>query len=149
MPPKSSAKKELILWYLCEKCKVNITSKDRDKHEDYCPIVTHPGEPFICSFVYDNKFYSTTLNPDPPTDCLISNLPANQLNGYVFIRESVMNLCGFILGDWVVCTSPQLPHTQVVRSIWPVPDRFLTTVYVTVEGKTVPLYHQIIDNFFF
>lgn len=138
MPPKSSAKKEVIQWYFCEKCKVNITSKDRDQHDDHCPITSYKNteEAFSRSFAHNNKFYSITVNPQIPSDCLISNLSENQLNGYVFISESVMNLCGFILGDWVICTSPQVQKiAPVVRSIWPVPDRFLTTIYLSPAGR--------------
>lgn len=140
MPPKSSSKKEAVLWYLCEQCKVNITSKDRDQHEEHCPIEQQeadeePLKPFLCSYIRDQRLFSVSLNAKPVTEEL-SDLSGAQLKGLVFLSESVINLCGFILGDFVSLSSPQLPEiAPVVRTVWPVPDRFLTTVFVTDEGK--------------
>lgn len=139
MPPKLSAKKEQFLWYLCETCKVNITSKDRDQHERHCPIRAYerPQEAFDCSFVHNKMLYSNTFCPNPPIkDSLVDDLAERQLNGFVFVSESVMNLCGFVLGDWVLCSSPQFPQLKpIVRSIWPISNVHMTTVFVTRDGE--------------
>lgn len=134
MPPKSSAKKEPPpVWFACDKCPVYITSKEREQHEPLCPIV--PGQSFPCSFIHDSHLYATSVVGKPPADSLITDLSESQQNGFVWIGESTMNLCGWMLGDLVVCSSPQLPDVvPVVRTIWPVPDRLGATVFVTHRG---------------
>lgn len=134
MPPKSSAKKEQILWYLCEKCKVNITSTDREQHESkYCPIIPDSSRPLTTSFIYQKTLYSTTISTKLPQLSDLNDLPENLLNNFIYVSEGAMNLCGFILGDSVILTSPQCTEV-VVRTIWPISDRFLTTVYLNENG---------------
>lgn len=140
MPPKtpSSSRKEPILWYLCETCQVNITSKDRDQHDRHCPITTgHHHQPFSTSFVHNKTIYSATVVGRPPTAAsFVSDLPESQLNGMIFISEAAMQLCGFVLGDWVSCTSPQFPdRAAIVRTVWPMPNTDLTTIFITVDGE--------------
>lgn len=140
MPPRTSAKKEPApLWYLCEQCQVNITSKDRDQHDQHCPLQPDADgrQPFACSYVHDRLLYAASVSPRLPSDTLIADLPPAQLNGFVYVSESTMAVCGWILGDLVACRSPQLAAEKVpatVRSVWPVPDRFGATVFIPEEG---------------
>lgn len=70
-----------------------------------------------------------------PSDSRITDLSGCVLNGIVCVSESTMNLCGWMLADLVVCSSPQLPdEAPVVRTVWPVPDRFGSTVFVPEDG---------------
>lgn len=150
MPPKFSAKKEpAILWFECERCLVNITSKDREQHEQHCPIIAWkcPDQPFSCSFVHQRRLFTTSVSRKLPSDSLITDLTESQTNGFIFISESTMSLCGLMLGDLVECSSPQLPDKRaVVRTVWPVPDRFGTTVFVTEEGTFTYIDYGIKDR---
>lgn len=132
MPPKSSAKKDQILWYLCEKCQVHITSKDREEHEQFCPINADNHGRVPCAFVSAKTFYAIGLNPKPPTEDL-SDLTQKQLNNFIFLSESLMQLCGFMLNEFVVLHSldDTKIRTPVVRCVWPTANRYLTTVFVT------------------
>lgn len=134
MPPKSSAKKEQILWYLCEKCKVNITSIDREQHESkYCPIAPDRTKPVQTSFIYEKTLFTNTVSIKLPQINELNDLPEHLKNNFVFLSESAMNLCGFILGDSVVLSSPQCTE-MAVRSVWPISDRFLTTLFLNENG---------------
>lgn len=142
MAPRTSAKKEPpTLWYQCEQCHVNITSKDREQHCDqHCPIQpdAKAATAFSTSYVHDQHLYAATVSNKIPSDASICDLPAAQLNGFVFVSESTMSVCGWILGDLVAMRSPQLAADRLpaaVRSVWPVSDRLGATVFVTEDGK--------------
>lgn len=138
MPPKSSAKKDQILWYLCEKCQVHITFKDREEHEQICPISAGNAKLVPCAFISAKTFYSIGLNPKPPTEDL-SDLTQKQLNNFIFLSESLMQLCGFMLNDFVVIHSLDDNNHEsmpVVRCVWPTANRYLTTVFVTDDELT-------------
>lgn len=134
MARRSSAKKEQILWFLCEKCKANITTKERDQHDEYCPL--EDAAVFSkCSFVRDNKLFSNQLTVKSVTDDL-KDLSSKQLNSLVCLSESVINLCGLVFGDYVMLYSEQVPdRAPVVRTVWPTPSSFTTTVFVSEEGE--------------
>lgn len=133
MARKSSAKKEQILWVLCEKCKANITTKDQDHHDEFCPL-ENVALFSKCSFVRDNKLYSNQLMVKQTTDD-VRDLSSKQLNSLVFLSESVINLCGLVFGDYVMIYSEQMPdRAPVVRTVWPTPSGFTTTVFVSEEG---------------
>lgn len=138
MARRSSAKKEQNLWFLCEKCKANVTTKDRDQHDEFCPL-ENPAAFSKCSFVRDGKLYSNQLMVKSATDD-IRDISSKQLNSLVFLSESVITLCGLVFGDYVMLYSAQLPdRTPVVRTVWPTPSSFTTTIFVSEEGKnTVP-----------
>lgn len=139
MPPKSASKREQVLWYLCEKCKANITSKEREQHDDVCPLDSIDSLTRF-SFVRGGVLHSNQLNAKPITED-IRDLTAKQLNGLVFLSESVINLCGFVLGDQVLIHTPQSPAiAPIVRSVWPTPNSFLTTVFVSEEGKKLIVF---------
>lgn len=144
MSRRTSGKKEPpAQWFVCQQCAVNITSKARDQHEQHCPIrppaSAADATPFACStFVHERTLYADTVTAGVPSDSLIADLPAAQLNAFVWCSESTMALCGWILGDMVECRSPQLSASDavpVVRCVWPMPDRFGAAVYVTHAGK--------------
>lgn len=141
MSRKSLTKKEQTTWFQCEKCKANITTKDREQHAEFCPLAdaTHFTK---CSFVRDNKLYSNQLMAKPPTDDYVRDLNQKQLNSLVFLSESAINLCGFIFGDYVVIRSIQQPsRAPVIRTVWPTSSNFSTTVFVSEEGEKNSAYH--------
>lgn len=142
MPPKSSSKKDQIAWLLCEKCRVYITSKDRDKHEEDCPLpneITDTITPKY-SFIQSKQLYSTHLCEKTDltgilSDELLSDLGAKYLNNLIFASESVMNLCDWIISDFVVLQSTSENFVPVARRVWPVADKNTSNVFVTDEGK--------------
>lgn len=135
MPPKSASKKDQILWYLCEKCRIYITSKDREAHEKHCPQpIDNPG---FCeySYIQHRKMFVNSLNSKPTIDDL-HDLTQTQLNRMIFISESAIELCSFILQDYVLIKSPQFPNqAPIVRTVWPVSNRMPSMVSVTEEGN--------------
>lgn len=144
MPPKSSSKKDQIAWLLCEKCKVYITSKDRDKHEDDCPLPNEISESMKVkySFVRSKQLFLTHLCEKTDitsvlSDELLSDLGSKYLNHLVFASESVMNICDLIISDFVVLQSSAEDFVPVVRRVWPVTDKNTSNVFVTDEGEFV------------
>lgn len=135
MPPKSASKREQVLWYLCEACKANITTKDREQHESLCPL-NNIECLTKCSFVRDHKFHSNQLNIKSTVED-VRDLTAKQLSSLVYLSESVISLCGFILGEQVLVHSPHCnDQTPVVRFVWPIPNSFLTSVLVSADGES-------------
>lgn len=133
------------LWHLCEQCRCSIPPKDRDQHAQHCPIhapdnIGASTTPIPTAFVHDRRLYTNSVSTALPAEALIADLPAAQLSGFVFVSESTMSACGWILGDLVACRSPQLTAAlgaagpAVVRSVWPVPDRYGATVFVPADG---------------
>lgn len=149
MPPKLLSKKDQLTWLLCEKCKVYITSKDRDKHGEDCPLPnnnTSVKDAFCSvkySFIQNKQLFSTNLCAVTTTTTELSgilsdellNLGPNYLNNVVFASEQVMNLCDWIISDFVVVQSSSADIIPVVRRIWPVTDKNTSNVFVTNEGE--------------
>lgn len=138
MPPKSSSKKEPILWFLCEKCKAYITSKDRDdNHDKHCPLTKqHDSGRIPCAYIFDKIFYAIALNSKPPAEEL-NDLTEKQLNNFIFLSESLMQLCDLTLNDFVVIHSlDDNKMIPIVRTVWPIPNRYLTTIFVTDHELT-------------
>lgn len=135
MPPKSASKRDQVLWFLCEKCKANVASKDREQHDELCPLDTEESSS-KCVFVRNGIFHSNKLAVKPITDD-VRGMDFGQLSGLVFLSESAMTLCGFVLGETVVVrTMNGEPSTPIVRNVWPLPNSSLTNVLVAKEGIT-------------
>lgn len=146
MPPKSSSKKDQFSWLLCEKCKIYITSKDRSKHEEDCPIPNEITEytPWKYSFVRSKQIHAQQLCEATGqtailTDELLSDLGTKYLSNLVFVSESVMNLCDWIISDFVVLQPTCDNHIPVVKRVWPAVDKNTSNVFVTDEGEFILL----------
>lgn len=144
MPPKSTSKKDQIAWLFCEKCTVYITSKDRDKHNEDCPIPNEisESEQFKYSFVRSKQLYATHLNEKTDhssilSDELLSDLGAKYLNNLIFAGESVMNLCDWIISDFLIVQPTSDDLVPVVRRVWPITDKNSSNVFVTDEGESI------------
>lgn len=142
MAPKSSSKKDQIAWLLCDKCKVYITSKERDKHEVDCPVQIVSDEPFRVnySFIQNKQFFSTQLKTDPQAILSdeLNDLGSKYLNSLVFASESVMNLCDWIISDFVVLQPTSENCIPVVKRVWPATDKNTSNVFVADEGEFIP-----------
>lgn len=153
MPPKSSSKKDQIAWLLCEKCKVYITSKDRDKHEDDCPFPNEIGESVKVnySFVLSKELITTHLcektdSTSILSDELLNDLGSKYLNNLVFVSEAVMNVCDLIISDFVVLQSTSDTVVPIVRRVWPAADKNTSNIFVADEGENFVIYFQISDS---
>ncbi|XP_073826078.1 ATPase family gene 2 protein homolog A [Musca autumnalis] len=140
MPPKSSNKKSsnkaAAIWYNCETCDTHITANDREKHENVCPIEsgqyeTKKGEPLE----YIGKggiFYTSSMEVRKFEIEALKDMPEKYLNNLIFISEGAIRLSGFHIGQQLVIKSAK-EDVLLVRSVWPIPDKFLTTVFVNEE----------------
>lgn len=143
MPPKSSSKKDHIAWLLCERCKVHLASKDRDKHEEDCPIPNETSTSCKYSFIQSKKFHTQHLceiDQSLPilSDELLTDLDAKYLNNLIFASDTVMNLCEWVISDYVVIRpTGEGKFIPIVRKVWPVTDRNTSNVFVTDDGKFI------------
>lgn len=141
MPPKSSNKKNVsnstASWYYCEKCDVHITSKDRENHEYKCPIQEQQTETDDHQLLeYIRKGVLFTVSPERRKFDVeeLKNMPMKYVNNLIFISEGAMRLAGWHIGQRVLIKNKN--NFRLVRSIWPIPEKFLTTVFASEEGNT-------------
>lgn len=134
MSRKSLPKKDAIVWYLCAKCNAYVHVKDREEHSEHCPVI----ESTTCAAIRDKILVSARLSIQPMTEELRA-LNARHLTNLVFIHESVFGLCEFVLGDYVLISSPALPNgIPIVRMAWPSSNSSMvpTAIGVTDEGDS-------------
>ncbi|XP_005176271.1 ATPase family gene 2 protein homolog A [Musca domestica] len=139
MPPKSSNKKSsnkaAAIWYTCEKCDAHITSNDRERHENVCPIgagqyENKKGEPL--EYIRKGVFYSSSMEVRKYEIETLKDMPEKYLNNMIFISEGAIRLSGFHIGQQLLIKSTK-ENVTYVRSVWPIPDKFLTTIFVNEE----------------
>ncbi|XP_065356867.1 ATPase family gene 2 protein homolog A [Calliphora vicina] len=138
MPPKSSNKKNVASatpsWYHCEKCDVHITTKEREKHEQKCPIQdqqseTDKGEHL--EYIRKGTLHTGSYEKRKFDIEEIKEMPAKYVNNLIFISEGAIRLAGWHIGQQVVIKTKNT--FDLVRSIWPIPEKFLTTIFVSEE----------------
>lgn len=155
-----SGKKKTQLWFYCEKCSSHITHKDWDFHTKNCPafIENSGGDSMLLnikkqSLIHNGILYTTNLDIKKITPDL-ADIPTKELNKLIFISESAMRLCNFVSGEEIVinCTrnnantdtslsskeaTEQTINNEMtlVRIIWPISETFLTSVFVSENGK--------------
>lgn len=140
MPPKSSHKKvALHTWFFCDYCKVHITSKDRETHDKVCPITVSEDFPTCVDkeFILKDALYTCSLDKRGFNVEALSDVASKYINSLLFVSEGAMQLCKFCIGENVVVESLQSTLPPLVRAIWPIPEKFLTTVFVSPEGNTM------------
>ncbi|XP_011210671.2 ATPase family protein 2 homolog [Bactrocera dorsalis] len=135
MPPKSSNKKstaKAATWYHCEICDVHITSKDRETHEKYCPIKADSTEPL--EYIHQNKLYTVGVEKRSFNIEQLQDVSTKYVNNLVFISEGAMKLTNLYIGQRVLIRPVDASESLgLVRLVWPIPERFLTTIFVS-EG---------------
>lgn len=135
MPPKSSSKKNQASWFRCETCGVHITTKARDSHDQVCPISedTTNAEFILSGVLYTDSLLQRNFEVEA-----LKDLPAKYVNTLIFLSEGAIQFADLHIGQKVVINlakqSDDMP-APLVRMVWPVPEQFLTTVFVTAEGK--------------
>ena len=134
MPPKSSNKKSTATWYHCEICDVHIKSKDRETHEKYCPIKEDSTEPL--EYIHQNKLYTVGAEKRTFNVEQLQDVSTKYVNNLVFISEGAMKLTNLYIGQRVLIRPVDASESVgLVRLIWPIPERFLTTIFVSEGGK--------------
>lgn len=142
MPPKSSNKKNAgnaaASWYYCEKCQVNITTKEREKHEQKCPIQeqqleTVGGEQL--EYIRNGILYTGSCEKRKFEIEELKDMPQKYVNNLIYVSEGAIRLAGWHIGQQVVIKTKKEETATLVRSIWPIPEKFLTTVFVSDQGK--------------
>lgn len=125
MPPK--IKKPNVIWNICENCAVNIISKDVEIHSGHCPPDLkkwkHP-------FVREGNFFSTLAiksNDD------YNGLSIKHVNEYVFLSQNVMQVCGFVIGNYVLLQIKD-KNLWLVKRAWPCFEKSLTSVLLNEKG---------------
>ncbi|XP_004521824.1 spermatogenesis-associated protein 5 isoform X1 [Ceratitis capitata] len=138
MPPKSSNKKSVtstVTWYHCELCNVHIISKDREAHGNYCPISPNTNtEPL--EFIQNDSLYTVGAAKRTFSIEELKDVPEKYVNNLLFISEGAMKLTHLHIGQRVLIRPANVSETEtvgLVRLVWPIPERFLTTIYVS-EG---------------
>lgn len=124
-------------WYHCTKCQVYITHKAREDHEKYCPIGEYgTGE---CTsrldYIRNGSLYSATVEKRTFTIEALEELPRKHLNNLLFISEEALRLLKWKIGQYVLVDGTGHPGAPLIRSLWPIPAKFLTTILVSEEGK--------------
>lgn len=142
MPPKSSnSKKNQNSWFFCAKCETNLISKDRDGHEKICDeIFCGKESQSVCKtdFIRKHMLHTSTIGKRDFSIEELKDVSEKQLNNLIFISEGVMKLCNFIIGQDVSIssefqTTDPAPAVKMVRKVWPIPEKFLTTVFFSSQ----------------
>lgn len=126
MPPKS--KKSSIIWNQCEKCGISIVSKDTEIHSNNCPPDL---EKWKHPFIYEGLLYST-LGIKSSDE--YNGLSVKHINEYVFLSQNVMQICGFVIGEYILLHITDT-NLWVVKRAWPCFEKSLTSVLLTEKGK--------------
>ncbi|KAH8402907.1 hypothetical protein KR222_000026 [Zaprionus bogoriensis] len=134
MPPKSSNKKnQQATWLRCETCGVHITSKARDTHQEHCPITEETSG---AEYIRNGALYTDSLLQRNFEVESLKDLPAKYANMLIFLSEGAIQFAELHIGQQVVIglarKADEMP-APLVRTIWPVPETFLTTAFVTAE----------------
>lgn len=144
MPPKSSSsRKSGISWFFCDKCATNIIIKDRNVHESICDQLqsndTTCEAVLKTDFVRSNVLHTSTIEKRAFAVEELKDVSEKQVNNLAFISEGVMKLCKFYIGQ-DVCISNRgtelEPAIKLVRKVWPIPDKFLTTIFLGSEDHS-------------
>ncbi|XP_075152525.1 uncharacterized protein LOC142226407 isoform X1 [Haematobia irritans] len=138
MPPKSSSKKSAnkaaAIWYYCENCEAHITANDRDGHEQICLIgdgqtETEKGESI--EYIRRGIFYTSSLEVRKFEIESLKEMPQKYLNNLIYLSEGAMRLSGLHIGQEILISSnDKVQHVNFIRNVWPIPDKFLTTVFI-------------------
>ncbi|XP_055856177.1 ribosome biogenesis protein SPATA5 [Episyrphus balteatus] len=132
MPPKSSNKKSQASWFACDKCHKSIISKDRDNHEQNCS--NQDNACFAYDYIQDHRLYTMNFTKRNFTIDELNDTPPKFVNNLVFISEGAMKLCGFRIGQPIVIRSrANTELASVVRCAWPISEKFLSTVFFSIE----------------
>lgn len=142
MPPKSSSKKSAnkatAIWYHCDNCDAHITTQEREKHEEVCPIQIGQIETdkgISLEYVRKGVLYTASVDMRKFDLEALNYMPQKFINNLIFISEGAMRLAGWHIGQQVLIKCDKEAEVPLIRSIWPIPDKFLTTVFASNEGK--------------
>ncbi|XP_071440469.1 ATPase family gene 2 protein homolog A [Hetaerina americana] len=126
MPPKS--KKSVSSWQACERCGVILSTKDLQTHVNVSCVIDKDGS-LVHGFIKNAVIigYVEGFHADECT----KYIPAGESSHYVYVSESAMQLCDIVIGGHALIKHPR---GTVVRPIWPMYERTLTSIMMTEEG---------------
>uniref|UniRef100_A0A1A9WZS4 AAA+ ATPase domain-containing protein n=1 Tax=Glossina brevipalpis TaxID=37001 RepID=A0A1A9WZS4_9MUSC len=137
MSPRSSNKKKTaVSWYHCDLCDVYLTSKERECHEQQCPISedafeTPEGKPL--EYIRNGFLYITSIQKKTFEIPELNDMPERYVNQMLFVSEGAMRLLSWHIGQQVAIQANVKNEAPLIRSLWPLPESFLTTVLVSEE----------------
>lgn len=122
-------KKNSTTWMSCEKCSITILSKDAEKHFSDCPTsVTDINYPLI----KNNVLFGIL---DLKTNEDIKNISSRELDKFVFLSQSAIQMCSLSLGDWSIVKLLDNKFPPVAKIVWPTTEKSLTSVLFTKNGN--------------
>lgn len=143
MPPKSSSNKKkqsAVLWYYCAKCEAHITHKARENHEgDHCPIEKNKEDngkrPVTMDYIRNGILHTSIVERRGFSIEALENLSQRHLNNLLFVSEEALRLLEWKIGQYVIVEGSGHPGAPLIRSLWPIPAKFLTTILVNEDGN--------------
>lgn len=122
----SKTKKGGTSWVKCDNCDSSITQKDVEIHSSNCPPELYE---FSHSFVLRGVLHSTL---GIKTNEEIKGISAHDKNNLVFLSQSVIQLCGLVIGDWAVLQNES--NKSFARIVWPTTEKSVSSVLITQHG---------------
>ncbi|XP_073975659.1 ATPase family gene 2 protein homolog A isoform X2 [Rhodnius prolixus] len=124
MPRKG--RKSVSLWNECENCACIINAKDLELHASSCP----PNEDkWNHSFIKQQTLYSSCEDIDERA--LPLWMRADTVEDMIFLSQSVMQICGFIIGFPLVIW---ISEKKIIKRAWPSIEGCLTSAMLLKEA---------------
>lgn len=117
------------MWIQCDNCHANITSKDQENHSKNCPP---SRDVFVHPYVLDSCLYASI---EIKTNEEIKGLEFHEKNNLLFLSQSLIQLCGFVIGDWCVVQSQTGAFAPSARIVWPTIEKSTCSALVTQSGE--------------
>lgn len=124
MPPKSAKKDQRNLWVECDKCHVKIVTSKLKNHEKDCGSKTIG--------VFNKTFSTVSVNTTLPQEIVIVDAPGTYLQRFIFIPETICNLCDFTMGSNLLIAAGE---QKFVRLSWTISDKHLDEVFNNSTGE--------------
>lgn len=124
MPRKG--RKSVSLWNECENCACIINAKDLEVHSSSCP----PNENnWNHSYIKQQTLFSTC--EDVEIKALPSWMKSEMIEDIIFLSQSVMQICGFIIGFPLVV---RISEQKFIKRAWPSSEGCLTSAMLLKEA---------------
>lgn len=127
MPPKSVKKEQKSLWLECDKCRVKIFQSKLESHEKECGTLS-PG-------IINETYNLISIHHSLPSEIDVKDIPATYLQRFLFIPETICNLCNFTMGCNLLI---DINGKKYVRSSWTISDKHADGVFSNSEGLQIP-----------
>lgn len=139
--PSSASKKKINTnhWFYCTECEVYITHKSKQDHEKQCPVAEYVtdggGSNQHLDYIRRGVLYSTLVEKRNYPVEGVDTLSMKHRDNIIYISEEALRLLKWRIGQYVLIEGSGHPGAPLVRTLWPAPDKFLTTILVSDYGK--------------